>query len=300
MDTIAISKAVSRNETALQESLPQPSLSYLAVALSFVILSTLTAFSHLIHKDYLRFKALGPGGTPSTWLGYLRIKFLGLFALSNPYMPPPIPPEIYLNRSAYLSKSELPRRQGRRPLVSGIAPHRQLDQRPSSEVFESLRAKIDEMGDHWPRKLRKGTSCLEKFGPGLFAQNPINKSRHCSGEIVHAHPSDGSMHLTLHPADAAVVVLRGWGERHPLSSGGWLKRFVPMGFVMIYAPRTQEEVEIVRRIVGAAVWWVGGVDVEEKFGEGMGDILEELEEGEEGQWVDPGCSMPKVVREAVN
>ncbi|KIW06721.1 hypothetical protein, variant [Verruconis gallopava] len=184
-------------------------------------------------------------------------------------MPPAIPPEIYLNRVAYLTKKELPKRKGSRPVVRGIAPHRQLDQRPSSQIFAKLRKEIEGMGDRWPRRLRHGTSCLEKHGPGLFALQPINKSRHCSGEICHAHPSDGSMHLTLHPADAAIVVLRGWGERHPLSSGGWLARFVPQGFVMVYAPRTEEETEIVRKIVAAACWWIGGVDVDGKFGEGF-------------------------------
>ena len=125
--------------------------------------------------------------------------------------------------------------------------------------------------------MRHGTSCLEKHGPGLFALQPINKTNHCSGEICHAHPSDGSMHLTLHPADAAVVILRGWGERHPLSSGGWLARFVPQGFVMVYAPRNENEVEIVRKIVAAAVWWVGGVDVDQKFGEDAEEVLTEGE-----------------------
>jgi hypothetical protein len=241
------------------------------------LLGSLAASCYFLRQDYLKFKSLGPGGTPSTWPGFLKIKFLGMFAINNPYIPPPIPPEIYLNRVAYLSKHELPPRKGARPIVQGIAPHRQLDQRPTSTDFAELKEKILNMGDRWPRRLRHGTSCLEKHGPGLFALQPINKTNHCSGEICHAHPSDGSMHLTLHPADAAVVILRGWGERHPLSSGGWLARFVPQGFVMVYAPRNQDEVENIRKIVAAAVWWVGGVDVDQKFGE---DAEETLSEGE--------------------
>lgn len=252
----------------------QPLLSYVSASTSFIMLPVLIALAYTIHQDYLRFKSLGPGGTPSTWLGYAKIKFLGTFAIHNPYIPPSIPPEIYLNRSAYLTKGELPKRKGSRPIVQGIAPHRQLDQRPSSAVFSKLKGEILEMGNRWPKLLRHGTSCLEKHGPGLFAVKPINKSRHCIGEICHAHPSDGSMHLTLHPADAAIVILRGWGERHPLSSGGWLARFVPQGFVMVYAPRTEKEVEIVRKIVAGAAWWVGGVDVDEKFGEQIEETLE--------------------------
>lgn len=259
-----------------------------------MLLTTLTAFSHLIHQDYQRFKSLGPGGTPSTLAGYLRIKFLGLFAINNPYMPPPIPPEIYLNRPSYLSKTELPARKGRRPEVRGIAPHRQTDQWASGEVFEKLRGVILGMGDMWPRRLRHGTSCLEKHGPGLFALQPINRSSHCSGEICHAHPSDGSIHLTLHPADAAVVILRGWGERHPLSSGGWLARFVPQGFVLVYAPRTEEELQITRKILGAATWWVGGVDVDEKFGKEAVETMDEDERNSQLRW--DACQLPEFVK----
>ena len=77
------------------------------------------------------------------------------------------------------------------------------------------------------------------------------------------HPSDGSLHLTLHPADARIVLEKRWGERHPLARGGWCTRFVPSGFLMVYAPRNQGELEVVMEIIKAAVWWVGGWSVED-------------------------------------
>lgn len=79
--------------------------------------------------------------------------------------------------------------------------------------------------------------------------------------MCHAHPSDGSLHLTLHPADAKVLLEMGWGERHPLAKGGWFRRFVPREFVLVYAPRTEGDVGVVMDVVAAAVWWVSGVDV---------------------------------------
>jgi hypothetical protein len=139
-----------------------------------------------------------------------------------------------------------------------------LDQKITPALFEELRASIQEMGSRVGGGLRNGTSCLEKHGPGLFAMMPVNRTHHCSGEVMHAHPSDGSMHMTMHPADAALVLSQAWGERHPLSAGGWLERFVPPGFVMVYAPRTVEEIEVVVSIAKAAAWWVGGVDVDGK------------------------------------
>jgi hypothetical protein len=62
--------------------------------------------------------------------------------------------------------------------------------------------------------------------------------------------------MTLHPADARVVLEAGWGERHPLARGGWFEKFVPEGFVMVYAPRREEEVDVLVRIVEAGAWYV--------------------------------------------
>lgn len=52
-------------------------------------------------------------------------------------------------------------------------------------------------------------------------------------------------------------------ERHPLARGGWCTRFVPVGFLMIYAPRTEEEVSVVMEIVLAAIGWVSGERLDE-------------------------------------
>lgn len=82
--------------------------------------------------------------------------------------------------------------------------------------------------------------------------------------MCHAHPSDGSLHMTLHPADAKIVLESGWGERHPLARGGWCRRFVPREFVLIYAPRDAGDIDVVMKIVAASVWWVAGIDVEKK------------------------------------
>lgn len=88
--------------------------------------------------------------------------------------------------------------------------------------------------------------------------------------------------MTLHPADAKLVIENGWGERHPLARGGWFRRFVPREFVLVYAPRGEGEVEIVVRVVAAGVWWVSGVDVFR--GEGdmvLGEKMQREEKSEE-------------------
>lgn len=79
------------------------------------------------------------------------------------------------------------------------------------------------------------------------------------------------MHLTLHPHDAALVISSGWGERHPLAGRQIFgKRLLPSGFVMVYAPRTEEQVAVLMEIVRAGAWWVGGVDLWKGKGVGGG------------------------------
>ena len=79
------------------------------------------------------------------------------------------------------------------------------------------------------------------------------------------------MHLTLHPHDVSIVISSGWGERHPLA-GKYVhgKALLPSGFVMVYAPRQESDIETVMQIVKAGAWWVGGVDLAQTNGLGHG------------------------------
>lgn len=215
----------------------------LALALTAVVLSTLL---HL-YADYKAFLALGPGGTPSNLPGYLRIKTLSLFAIRNPYLPTPT------NQQGQLR--DLPARLTQRPVTRGIAPHRQTTQRASPALYHRLTAELHRLATADPERLKLGKSCFEKHGTGLFFRSPVRRT--CGGEICHVHPSDGSMHMTLHPADVKVVLEAGWGEKHPLARGGWFDKFVPEGFIMVYAPGGEEDLEVLVRIVEAGTWFVG-------------------------------------------
>lgn len=199
--------------------------------------------------------ALGPGGTPKTVLGYCKVKALSMFALRDAYQPPKIPGSME-HEKTWLST--LPQRKGPRPSTLGIAPHRQIDQIPAFDMYEQLSRALRSIVDDNVHIL-EGTSCFEKHVMALFSDFP--QRRTCKGEICHAHPSDGSMHLTLHPADVKIMLEAGWGERHPLARGGWLENFVPGGFVMVYAPRNDRELEVVLEIVCASACFVGGKEV---------------------------------------
>ncbi|KAF1953360.1 hypothetical protein CC80DRAFT_494646 [Byssothecium circinans] len=225
------------------------------VSLTLTLILPVLTFLY-IRRDYKAFLSLGPGGTPPTPLGYTKLKLLSILCLRDPTHPLPIPPH-FRPQKGYLSS--LPPRRGPRPLVRGIAPQRQQSQRSEPQVYKALVGAMRRLIADPANCLLERTSCFEKHSSGIFAATPITRT--CGGEVCHAHPSDGSMHTTLHPADVKIVLEMGWGERHPLARGGWCRRFVPREFVLIYAPRDVEEVEVVMRVVGAAVWWVAGIDV---------------------------------------
>jgi len=233
----------------------QPSLTCTLVALA--------PLPWIIRNDYENFLSLGPGGTPSTFFGYLKITCLRLFALSDPYTPDSSPKPIYPLVGYYQGAQPwLPKRSGPRPKIVGIAPQRQIDQPGCPQMYHRLRKALEKVADKQTEILRIGTSCFEKKGLALFALQPINPT--CRGEICHIHHSDRSMHMNLHPDDAKVVLEKGWGERHPLARGGWMKTYVPREFVMVYAPRDRIELDVICRIIEAAGFWACGERLELK------------------------------------
>ncbi|KAM0287003.1 hypothetical protein ACHAQH_000688 [Verticillium albo-atrum] len=244
----------------------------------------------LIHNDYNNFIGLGPGGTPPTIQGYARIAWLRLWALRDPFTPPdPDPtPGRLPSRGRLLADAtsasdastgveSLPYRPGPRPIVAGIAPQRQLDQHGAKPQYRALRRTLENLASSRPVRFGTARSCLEKHGLGLFARHPVNVT--CNGEICHVHDSDHSLHMTLHPDDIAEVLRKGWGQRHPLARKGWFGAMpVPEEFLMVYAPRGEllvargpsvrrllvavltcvddQELQIVCRIIEAAIWYV--------------------------------------------
>ena len=174
-------------------SQPVPSTSF-NLLISIVTLSALVQAYRFVYQDYHAFLALGPGGTPSTFQGYLRVSWLRLYAHKDPFLPPPLTPEI-LPSTGYLLR--LPRRPGPRPRVAGIAPHRQTDQKPPRAMFEAMERALHLLADAYPSLIRTGTSCFEKHGLALFLTSAIalqhrsathlNETCRDTGEICHLH-----------------------------------------------------------------------------------------------------------------
>lgn len=82
--------------------------------------------------------------------------------------------------------------------------------------------------------------------------------RGIKNEIAHMHiTAEGSSHVTLSLADAEEVMTKGWGERHKLSGKG-----LPWGYVLLYAPRNEEEITVLGRLLRAGVRFISAGEYE--------------------------------------
>ena len=155
---------------------------------------------------------------------------------------------------------------------------------------------LNSFADSYPSIIYKGKSCFEKHGLALFLSGDhealvpsltkntgsthLNETCQRTGEICHLHGTDTSMHLTLHPHDAALVISHGWGERHPLAGCSMFgKTLLPAGFVMVYAPNDESQIGVIMEIVRAGAWWVGGVGLGEGGRRGVGVLTRGGEAG---------------------
>lgn len=172
----------------------KPNLNYLLY--STVLLSILFPAYRFVLHDYQKFLDLGPGGTPSTFLGYLRVSCLRLFAIKNPFIPPSITATT-LPQAGYLVR--LPRRPGPRPIVAGIAPHRQTNQKGPPHLHAALSRALHNFAGTYPNLLRKGNSCFEKHGLALFL---LTRPEHLAPTI---EPHPGLTHVNPTCLDTAEI-----------------------------------------------------------------------------------------------
>ena len=184
-----------------------PTLGY--VLITVITLAVLAQAYRFVYNDYHAFLALGRGATPSTFKGYLRITWLRYYALRNCLIPPPLTPNL-LPSSGYLLR--LPYRAYPRPKVDGIAPHRQLNQKPLRRVHEAMERALRDLAETYPSILRIGTSAFEKYGFALFLNTTtavqqkgtahLNETCRDTGEICHLHDTVSTKPLqpiSIHP-----------------------------------------------------------------------------------------------------
>jgi hypothetical protein len=192
--------------------------------------------------------------------------------------------------SYFLPEDPLPTRSGDRPECETCLPHAQMTQQSPDAVFEELKQKsLDLLGNSV--QIGHSTVSMPSTYPAfhLICQDcnttsikmPVESCMTpggptCGTEFAHVHAQyhaadsewahcnsekrwqswqgggQGSMHLCLTLQDAALVLEKGWGERHVLAGGDGAK--VPRGLVLVYAPRTHDEIAVSLQILKAA-WW---------------------------------------------
>lgn len=145
----------------------------------------------------------------------------------------------------------LPERVGPRPQTTTTLPHQQCSDNPSAAIHEATHARFVELVevDIGPSQISVPGATALRLPEG----QPCNPEACFAGsEFAHIHPQhDGSFHMSLAPEDCEQVLKQGWGELHPLAGTGRLSPTV----AMIYAPRTEAEIEIVLEIARASYRW---------------------------------------------
>ena len=222
----------------------------IALVVTFVVLSAAGMIWGL--RDYRAWIALGPGGLPQTFAGWVATTRLRLRKRD------PIETSLYRffgdGRDDPSFIDTLPRRAGPRPRVAPWPiPHRQIDQFIGTESYQKLAALFDSAVEDNSAIVEYRLSFYEKHNLAVTLRDHKCGHAHAmlgQGEIAHIHPSDGSMHMIFTEADAKRVIEAGWGERHPLAG---VRPRLPTTYIYIYPPRDDVEVLIVESLLKAAI-----------------------------------------------
>ena len=230
--------------------------------------STSVALLAFVLYDFHAWRSFGTGGTPPTWSGYWRMTKIRFNQLRSGEDLTDASP-LSTSTPRYLPDSfSSKKRSGVRPKIMARTMPQRQHALPKSEVESGVEEKVADMIQNFqskhsdlvvrgPSKTEGGSTDAIYANKSLDTLNPIvrePRNKLLDGEIAHAHPAEGSLHVWLSQADAKIVVENGWGLRFPL-------KFVDKGWTMVYAPRTMEEVAVVEEIVKAGIGWLTGVSV---------------------------------------
>ena len=202
--------------------------------------------------DYHAWLSLGEGGQPSNlkgWLNITRLRFKMRDQLDV------ADARAMQGRNGDIATlHDLPWRAGPRAEVDKYpVPHRQMTQRADEPHREALQRVFDTSVTDNNDRVHYVLSHFEKHIKAITIRDPnhidpVGGSSH--GEIAHIHDADGSMHMILSPSDTIVAIQTGWAQFHGLSGRD---HGLPLTYVMVYGPRTDEEVEVVRQLLRASV-----------------------------------------------
>lgn len=137
----------------------------------------------------------------------------------------------------------LPLRPAPRPPTSKGMPHSQIGVAPEPGVDRELRRRAYAL----PGVLDRPTVISVVGARALWLADDIELVRPEAilrgREFAHIHP-DGSLHASLPPQRAQEAIDTGWAEPHPIA-----EQLGMPGLVMLYTPRTMEELDVVVQLI---------------------------------------------------
>jgi hypothetical protein len=145
-------------------------------------------------------------------------------------------------------RNPLPSRQGPRPETIGPRPHAQVSQPSPPELHRQLAARALELPGVQPADSLVSVPGALAFVLDEDRAGGPPEAFQAGREFAHLHPqTDGSLHMTLPPEVAEEAYEKGWGEPHPRS-----------GTPLIYAPRDEQELEVVLRLLRSSYGFASG------------------------------------------
>ena len=146
-------------------------------------------------------------------------------------------------------------RSGAKPETTSRLPHPQLTQYGPDDII----GKLHEWCFSLPSVANEPSGISVPGARALV----LHDNKECNHEAfmigrefahIHPHPDNGSMHVKLPADDALEVIETGWGESHYLVTQG----HYPMGLVMVFSPRDENELETIKKIVSRSYDYATG------------------------------------------
>ena len=150
----------------------------------------------------------------------------------------------------------LPIRAGGRPQTTPTNPHTQLDQQPGdSRWTDELARRVFALPGVAEEPSRISVPGARALVLSADEANGPPEAFLIGREFAHLHPApDHSLHAMLPPATASDAVAAGWAEPHPVA----LRGLIPPTAVMLYAPRDDDEVDVIEGLVRASYAFARG------------------------------------------
>ena len=163
---------------------------------------------------------------------------------------------LFSATSALGDAAPLPERETPRPRTTDGVPHVQIGIKPIPALSDELLRRVALFPG-----VKIGATRVSLPGAAGFQLEPgfpIARPKSIVGgrEFAHLHP-DGSLHASLSPEMAIASIAAGWAIAHPWADErpGW------EGFVMIYTPQSEPELETVFDLVQSSYEFVTGQEL---------------------------------------